>query len=424
MLFTRRLMLGAAAASLPLTPTFATTFHARPGPGGLLRFPATDARIVDFDRWLRAPVEIAAIDVVELARDTQFVRVTSTQGASGIVKANSRMEEVMSLLDMIVTPRLIGQDARRIETLIDEIATREYKFLGLALWTAIGHIELAIWDMLGKAAGVRCIDFMGEQRRTSVPIYLSSLARGTSPEAEVASFEEPLERTGARAIKLKVGGRMSRNADASPGRQEALVALARKTFGDDMTIYVDANGSFDAPTALRLCAMLEDHGVAVLEEPCPFQDFEMTRQVTRHVRRKGWTLKIAGGEQDGSMEMWRWYLAHGALDVLQPDFMYNGGMARTLAVARMAARAGVGVAPHYPRNGVETVELLHFACHVPNLYGFQEYRQRLRPLPFDHSPQIAPAGGELTLPSGPGFGATYDPDIFVRGRRLNRPASA
>jgi L-alanine-DL-glutamate epimerase-like enolase superfamily enzyme len=101
--------------------------------------------------------------------------------------------------------------------------------------------------------------------------------------------------------------------------------------------------------------------------------------------------------------------------------MYNGGMLRTLQVARMAEAAGVGVAPHYPRNGVETVELLHFACHVPNLHGLQEYRGRPRPLDFGHSPVIVPSDGELALPPGPGFGADYDPDIFVRGRRLNRP---
>ncbi len=99
--------------------------------------------------------------------------------------------------------------------------------------------------------------------------------------------------------------------------------------------------------------------------------------------------------------------------------MYNGGMARTLRVARMAAAAGVGVAPHYPRNGVETVELLHFACHIPNLHGLQEYRGRPRALAFGHSPRIEPVNGMLSLPDGPGFGASYDPDIFVRGRRLN-----
>ncbi|MDX2238227.1 MAG: mandelate racemase/muconate lactonizing enzyme family protein [Hyphomonadaceae bacterium] len=394
---------------------------AEPDPRGLLRFPPALPGVVDFTAWLSAPVIIRSIEVFQLGRpDTQFVRVISEDGVEGVVKANARMEEVISLLDLAVAPAFIGQDARDIARLIDEVYRRQYKFAGLALWTAIGHCELAIWDMLGKTAGRPCIDFMGPRIRDRVPIYVSSLARDTSPEVEVARFEEAVARTGARALKLKVGGRMSRNADASPGRQEALVALTRRTFGDAMTIYADANGSFDAPRAIEICAMLEDHGVDILEEPCPFEDFEMTAQVTAHVRRRRYKLKIAGGEQDGALERWRWYLRHRGLHILQPDFMYNGGMIRTLLVARMAAEAGVPVAPHYPRNGVEMVELLHFACATPNLYGFQEYRQRERRLDFEHEPRIAPANGELALPTGPGFGARYGASIWRDAVRLNR----
>lgn len=235
----------------------------------------------------------------------------------------------------------------------------------------------------------------------------------------MAFLEEQLALTGAKAVKIKVGGRMSRNQDASPGRQEALVALARKRLGDGVTIHTDANGSFDAPTAFDLCRMLEDHGVDTLEEPCPFEDFEMTAQVTRFVRRRRMKLKIAGGEQDGAIERWRWYIETGALQVLQPDFMYNGGMSRTLKVARMAQAAGVPVAPHYPRNGVETVELLAFAAVTPNLYGYQEHRARLRALDFEHTPVLTLRNGMLPVPDGPGFGATYDPGIFQRARRMN-----
>jgi L-alanine-DL-glutamate epimerase-like enolase superfamily enzyme len=397
---------------------------AQPRRDGLLAFGEAKAPPVDFHQQCGQPVRIRSIEVYELGRpDTQFVRVTSHDGAEGVVKANSRMEEVVSLLDLAVAPDILDTDGRDIAAVIDAIYRRQYKFAGLALWTAIGHVELAIWDLIGKTAGRRCVDMMGGAVRQSVPIYVSSLSRTTTPEEEVARFEEAMARTGAKAIKLKVGGRMSRNSDASPGRQEALVALARKRLGEGVTIYADANGSFDAPTALRIADMLEDHSVAILEEPCPFEDFEMTAQVTKALRRRRFKLKIAGGEQDGALERWRWYLRERALDVLQPDFMYNGGMMRTLMVAQMAATRGVGVAPHYPRNGVETVELIHFACHVPNLHGFQEYRQRERALPFEHDPVITPTAGALTLPTGPGFGARYGAHIWRDARRLNRVAT-
>jgi D-galactarolactone cycloisomerase len=406
----------AAGSSAPLEAGFISATRRR---DGLLAFDGPREQIIDFTRWLSSPVILERIEVVSLSRDSEFIRVTSKDGAIGIVKANSRMAEVISLLDMVITPRLLGQDARAIEALIDAIYVREYKFAGLALWTAIGHIELAIWDMLGHAAGVPCTTFMGQRLREAIPFYLSSLSRTTTPEREVAFLQEQLSLTGAKAIKIKVGGRMSRNADAAPGRQEALVALARKTLGDGVTIYADANGSFDAPTAIELCRMLEDNGVDILEEPCPFEDFEMTEQVTRFVRRRRMKLKIAGGEQDGAMERWRWYLENRALHVLQPDFMYNGGMSRTIKVARMAAAKGVPVAPHYPRNGIETVELLAFAATTPNLYGYQEHRARERVADFGHSPALRLVNGELPVPTGPGFGVTYDPDIFTKGRLMN-----
>lgn len=394
---------------------------AQPGRDGVLRFPPPGEPTIDFHALATSPILIRSIEVFQLGRaDTQFVRVVSTDGVEGVVKANSRMEEVLSLLDLAVAPDFLGKDARDLASIVDGVYRKQYKFAGLALWTAIGHIELCLWDLIGKTINRRCVDMMGGPVRQSIPIYVSSLSRTTSPEEEVARFEEAIARTGARAIKLKVGGRMSRNRDASPGRQETLVALARKKLGDTITIYADANGSFDAPEAIRVCAMLEDHGVDILEEPCPFEDFEMTAQVTRTVRRRRYRLKIAGGEQDGALERWRWYIANRALHILQPDFMYNGGMLRTLMVARMAAQARISVAPHYPRNGVETVELIHFGCHAPNLYGFQEYRQRLRDLPFEHSPIINPVNGELTLPQGAGFGATYGAHIWRDATLMNK----
>ncbi len=386
---------------------------------GLFAFNNQRRQIIDFKPWLPEPVRLDRIEVISLSRESEFIRVTSKDGATGIIKANSRMAEVMSLLDLVVAPRFLGRDVRALEAIIDDLYRREYKFAGLALWTAIGHLELAIWDMLGKTARVPCTTFMGARVRDTVPVYLSSLNRNSTPEEEVAFLEQRIARTGAKAVKIKVGGRMSRNVDASPGRQEALVALARRRLGDDITIYVDANGSFDAPTAIRLCHVLEDNGVDILEEPCPYEDFEMTAQVTAYVRQNRMKLKIAGGEQDGALERWRWYIENKALHVLQPDFMYNGGMSRTIKVARMAQEADIPVAPHYPRNGVETVELLAFAAATPNLYGFQEYRARERVLDFEHAPVLMPTNGVLAVPTGPGFGATYDPNIFVRGRKMN-----
>jgi D-galactarolactone cycloisomerase len=383
------------------------------GPDGLFRFPADPPRVVDFKAHIDRPVILRSAAMLKVGGRHEFVRVVSEDGVEGVVKANSRMAEVSSLFHTIAEPFLVGKDVREIEDLIQALYTEEYKFAGLAFWTAVGHIELAIWDMLGKTAGKRCVEFMGPVLRTEIPIYVSSLRRNTTPQEEVDWLAPEVEQTGARGVKIKVGDRMSRNRDAAPGRSEGVVRAVRERFGDDFTIYADANGSYDAPAAIELCRMLKDYGVAILEEPCPFEDVEMTKQVVDAV-----DLTIAGGEQDGSAERWRWYIEHKGLDVLQPDFMYNGGMCRTLAVQRAALAAGVGVAPHYPRNGSETVELLHFAAQAENLHGLQEYRGQPRTLDFAHDPIIAPRDGKLTLPEGPGFGIAFDPGLWPTAERM------
>jgi D-galactarolactone cycloisomerase len=388
------------------------------GPDGKFRFPPDDTPTVDFSRTIRAPVVLERLELFALSPDDLFVRATSRNGAQGIVKANSRLLPLASLFNDLVVSALVGHDVREMETRISALATREYKYLSLPFWTAVGHAEMALWDMMGKEAGVRAVEMMGGPARQRIPVYLSSLDRGTTPEEEVDWLTEAVERTGGKAIKLKVGGRMSRNADAAPGRQERLVALARARFGDAMTIHVDANGSFDQVTAMEVARMLEAHGVGFFEEPCPWTDFEMTAAVTTAIDRAGMRLRVAGGEQDSAMETWRWYLANRGLHILQPDLFYNGGLLRAIKLARMAAAAGVPVTPHWPRNGVESAELIHLAAHIPNLFGQIEYRGRPPAHGYTAEPAISPAQGALSLPPGPGFGITFDPAIFTRGRRL------
>ena len=200
---------------------------AQTGPSGLYEFGPPIPQ-VDFRSRLDRPVVLRSAEMLKVDGRHEFVRVVSEDGVEGVVKANSRMAEVSSLFHLVAKPRLIGEDMRDIEGLIQALYVREYKFAGLAFWTAVGHIELAVWDMLGKTAGVRCVDFMGPVLRTEIPIYISSLRRNTTPEAEVEWLAREVEQTGARGVKIKIGNRMSRNADAAPGRSEGVVKAVRE----------------------------------------------------------------------------------------------------------------------------------------------------------------------------------------------------
>jgi L-alanine-DL-glutamate epimerase-like enolase superfamily enzyme len=179
----RRAFLGGAAlAGLAATPLAAQIGPAARGPRGLLRF-ADDALLVDFHAALNRPLRLASAEILVVGeRKHQFIRVRSTDGDEGVIKANSRMEEVTSLFHQIAVPAFSNVDLRDLSGIIAGVYRAQYKFAGLAFWTAIGHLELAVWDMLGKAANWRCAELMGPVLREEIPIYVSSLDRRSTPE--------------------------------------------------------------------------------------------------------------------------------------------------------------------------------------------------------------------------------------------------
>ncbi len=386
----------------------------------LLLGPAEDRteagpEIFPVKKLLRSPVKIARIEVLR-SGGAWFVRTTSTDGAAGLAATNERIEYLYPILLRRVIPFFVGKDARDVEALVDGVYVHHsnYKLAGLALWNCVGWIEFSLFDLLGKTAGKTAGEFLGGVLRWEIPVYLSSLRRDTTPEEEVAWVGRRLEETGAKAVKLKIGGRMSRNADAAPGRSETLVALARKTWGDRVTIQVDANGSYDAAKAIEAGRMLEAHGVYFYEEPCPFEDFEATKRVADGLQK----VLVAGGEQDTSLEKFAWYVKNRGLDIVQPDVNYNGGFVRTARVGRLAAAAGLDITPHAPQTGMSIAYMLHFASATANIGRFQEFNGAPRaPDPW-LSPALEVKRGAVRVPDGPGLGVSVDPDFLKKAERV------
>jgi len=217
-----------------------------------------------------------------------------------------------------------------------------------------------------------------------------------------------LNETKASAVKLKIGGRMSNNMDSMPGRTESMIPLARKTFGDDVTLYVDANGSYDHKKAIEIGQLLADNRYSFFEEPCPFEQYEETKAVADAL-----DIDVAGGEQDCNMGHFRVMIRERIVDVVQPDLMYNGGLIRAMRVARMAAEAGMKVTPHSPKHNPELSTLLHFASVVRNVGPFLEFPAR--PVKYDswYDPAfVIQEGGKIKVPTGPGLGISYDDGIW------------
>ena len=357
---------------------------------------------------VKSPVKIASI---ELLRDRRnyFVRTRSTDGAVGVAVTNGRAAYLHPILQQLVIPYFIGKDARDLELLIDGVYVHRsnYKLSGVALWCCVAWVEFSILDLLGKIEGKPVGELLGGVIHREIPIYVASGNRHTTPEQEVSVLARHIEQNGARAIKFKVGGRMSNNADSMPGRSEGLIRIVRKALGDKVAIYADANGSYDCRKATEIGKLMQDHGIDMFEEPCPLDHLEQTKCVADAL-----SIPISGGEQETSLRRFRWMVHNNALQIVQPDLHYNGGFIRAIRVARMAAEAGMSVIPHMSGAGVGYVDVLHFASCTPNIGDFHEYKGGLAKTGPWYDPPLRLKDGAINVPTGPGLGITNDADIL------------
>jgi L-alanine-DL-glutamate epimerase-like enolase superfamily enzyme len=389
----------AVAGSISCAGSAEATRQAAAGPSAE-ELDRAAARPVLMTDGLSSPV---IIDSIRLLRDGReyFVHVRSKDGAEGVSLPNPpRPEYFDKILKQLVIPFFLGKDARDLETLLWELYRYQsnYKLYGIALWSPQAWVEFAILDMLGCIAGKPMGALFGDLVRREVPFYVASGRRDSTPEEEVEHLQKLVEQSGARALKFRIGGRMSRNADAMPGRTETLIPLVRKTFGDDFDIHADSNSSYDVPNAIRVGRLLEEANAVYFEEPCEFDDFEGTKQVADAL-----TIPVAGGEQEYSQWRFRWMIANRGVDIVQPDLHYYGGMIRSIRVARMAALADMPTTVHIS-GGFGFVYMLHFASCVPDIGRYQEYKLGTERYGSWFDPPISVSDGKMTVPTGPGVG--------------------
>ena len=221
--------------------------------------------------------------------------------------------------------------------MLDEVYVYQsnYKLQSVALWVPLATIEFAILDMLGRMANLPMGLLISDKiYNPEINLYQANSERYITPEETIDHLKQQLEKSQAKAIKFKLGGRMS-HPETPVGRSEKLIPLARKTFGDDMFICADSNGSYDVAEAIKIGKIMQEHNYAFYEEPVPFDWYEETKQVADAL-----SIPISGGEQEPSMRNFRWLIANDALQIVQADMFYFGGLIRSVKVARMAHALG------------------------------------------------------------------------------------
>ena len=345
------------------------------------------------------------IDTLELLRleNTFLCRVRSKDGAEGLSVANNdQMKSLWPVFINRLQPFFRGKDARTLEKLLDEVYVYQsnYKMQNLALWVPLATIEFAILDMLGKISGKSIGELIGEIHNRDIAVYQANGERGISAEATIEHLIKEVGETNAKALKFKVGGRMSNNFESPAGRTEKLIPLVRKTFGDKMVIYADSNGSYTTDEAIRIGRIMEEYKIDFYEEPVPFDWYEETKEVAAALN-----IPVAGGEQEPSLHMFRWLIANDALQIVQPDMFYFGGMIRSVKVARMAETFGQECTPHISGSGLGYLYMMHFVSAIQNAGPYHEFKGFNKELPFNcATSSLTSNDGIVTVPSGLGLG--------------------
>lgn len=298
-----------------------------------------------------------------------FVRLTSEDGRQGWGQLSTYNADITAnVFHRQIAPWVLGRDTDDLESLVTEIPEREHKFFACSyLYRALAGLDTAIWDWRGKQAGKAVTVLLGGMTG-KLRTYASSMRRDITPKDEVERFLRLRDNFGYDAFKFRIGSECGHDRDEWEGRTTAIVPAIRKSLGDKVSLLVDANSCYSPAKAIEIGRMLEANGIEHFEEPCPYWEMEQTREVT-----KALTLDVTGGEQDFDYAHWRRMIAMKAVDIVQPDVLYMGGICRSLEVAKMAAKADLPCTPHSANLSMVTLFTMHLLRATHNAGKYLEF---------------------------------------------------
>lgn len=345
-----------------------------------------------------------------------FVRVTSDTGDQGWGQLSTYNADITAeIFHRQVARHALGTDAIDFAPLLDRINEREHKFPGSYLRRATTGLDTALWDLRGKLEGKPVTALLGG-KAGKLRAYASSMKRDITPEDEARRFLRLRDEKGFTAFKWRVGAECGHDVDEWPGRTEAIVPLVSRALGDGIDKLVDANSGFSPKRAIEVGRLLEDEGIGHFEEPCPYWEFAQTKEV-----REALSLDVTGGEQDCEFTAWDQMISMGAVDIIQPDVMYLGGITRTLHVARMGAKAGLPCTPHSANLSLVTLCTMHLLAAIENAGRYLELSiEEADYYPWQYGLFVEDPyevkDGYVEITDRPGWGVEIDPDWLDRAR--------
>ena len=358
-------------------------------------------------------MKISSIEVFVIGnpwKNWVLVKVVTDEGIYGWGDATCGLSSQPVVAAVREIRRLcIGRDPRDIEALWDNAHKGLYLTANGILLSALAGISTACWDILGKFLGVPLYTLFGGRMNPKLRAYANGWYQGPRNPDAFGERATAVVKMGYTALKFDPFGSNYRFLDAKERRLSLeLIAAVRRAVGEDVGILIEAHDRFTVPEAIRLAADLEEFNCEWLEAPVWSEDIPALRAVAASSR-----VRIVAGERFSTPRQFSDLIEGGRFDVVQPEYVELGGIAKLREVAAIADAHGATVAPHNARCTLSTAVNVHVMTATRNFYiqeTFDDFHVPWAHDMFRGVPRVV--DGYLTASDVPGLGVEINESLF------------
>lgn len=348
-----------------------------------------------------------------LKRDAIVVRVETDEGIIGYGEAHPGRSPgaITSLIHNTIAPMLVGMNATDCIGTWQRVHRMQLSSHGLGAGAAlaISGIDMALWDIRGKAANMPLYELLGGSKRR-IPAYAGGIALGYQPAQSLVEEAQDYIERGFKALKLRIGDSVKNDIER--------VRHVRKALGNDIDILTDANTAYTMADARRVLPVLAEIQAGWLEEPFACNDFASYREAAKITS----LVPIAAGENHYTRFEFAQLLEAGAVQVWQPDLSKCGGITEGLRIAAIASAFRIPINPHSSATGLNHAASIHFLAATENSGYFEACVSKYNPFRdmFGKTFEIG-ADGCVEPLGKPGLGVEVDEAIFKEYPPIDGP---
>lgn len=342
-------------------------------------------------------------------RNTLWVEIVAEDGTTGWGECYGPSEVYQAAINTYYAPRLLGENALATDVLWHLMWLASLDFArGGVMMGAMSGIDMALWDLRGKALGQSVSELMGGRHVDQVPCYATGMYFKDMPESDlIASIVEEAtsyQQQGFAALKIKIGKNLSFDARQVESLRDTL---------PNMTMMADSNHAYDLPEATQMGRVLEENDFSWFEEPLSPEFENQFRQLQDKL-----DIPVATGECEQTRYGFQRLLSTGGVQIAQPDLAYCGGPSEALKIRNVASSMGINVVPHCWGTMLNLAAATHFLASgyrepgrkevAPSLLEYDRTPNALRDELFDVP--VVVDGGIAQVPTGPGLGVVVNRD--------------